>query len=441
MKNLRTCIALSGFASAIFFPGCTSPHRVLHCVGSETLPTEKQDVTFCIDRGTCQDTTPAKWCAYNLLADEDEFAKYNVNVNGWYSEWQGGCSVDDPPPGAIAGDAPTSCNPGGGEGGGGGGGGGATGDSTQTTGESSTSETTTPTSGESDSATTGEEEIKWLCSRYSPTNCQAQIGGDNVPGPPCWTEAPFESVCIFGTEAKAIEFCQADCLARDSSLLDRCNDENEPGNSCSIDDQGEVNDHGKMDCNLTDENNEGPVPVSEYLTWTCVPGTPMKLSQGAPLHPFQATGGVVFSDGTSASVQDIRGYIGYSTSNCVSGVCDFTIDALEGFRADFSGYYTDASGAVGTYDLNGADFQLVSAVVRGKWYSSRGTIVVSSSLLDAAFWLEDGVIDSTPLPMTTFPVMAIDQIVGSLRPGGALTLNLSYTWDGGVVYISLTTHS
>lgn len=326
------------------------------------------------------------------------------------------------------------------------------------TSDSTTGESTTGTPTTTDPTTGGSGEDVYLCSLRTHEKCADLIPDDalgalepdwydgahgNLPNnsswDACWVKVNqnfgnpgqkhFARCAHAADESAARLKCEANCQMRNTFLDDLC-----VGPGCT---------YNAINCNLNplEDPDDTPKLLSENTsTWECEPGGMIIPVWGGDtdLVLFDADGTMVLGDGTTASLLNVVGYLGFETTNCTATTCDLVIDALEGLSTNSAGYFMDAAGTSAPYSLKGFGFR-ASSVVTGQWDKIRGTVSFPTTTLAARFWADLLVYDGVELWPGT-QTIEIDQIVGSLTDeDGPLTLNLAYNSALGTANVSLTT--
>lgn len=409
--------------------------RVLTCIykdenGGNPDPTWNYTKRFCITAGLCT-AAPSVYCAYNIDGTEGTHNKYDPNpaAGEGYADWGEWC--DETCPSDANGDvfagkvAYPSC-------------GAAEPEPYPYQGVCPIEEdVTTPTTGSDESGdsssggdtgdTDGPIIETWICSEVAENNCQTRSNLD----PSCWAQdtSPSSSPCVTAaTRAEALAACQCLCDDFDDQAADGC------FGSCTV--------LSNLDCELT-AVGEGPVPLYQS-SHSCIPAEFPSSQQIVDANLeclesdlFDASISLVLHDGTNTAVTGLVGSLIYTTSGCVAGVCDFTLNALSIPFTNITGIYTlGTTTATGTYTLAGTTIQMLGSL-EGRWYQSRNTIVFPSD----TFWVHAEVngitLDSMPLPYSPLKI-GTDQAVGSLATTRPLSLNFTFEVPGGTASVSLT---
>ena len=149
---------------------------------------------------------------------------------------------------------------------------------------------------------------------------------------------------------------------------------------------------------------------------------------------FEASGSAILSDGGYASASSFVGSFIYETSNCVSGVCDFSLTGLNASSTVVAGSIYDPAGVPTPYEVDGISFHLNQAA-SGQWYQSSGRVVFPSDSIDIDIIVDnvtyDGV-SQTGLPSANVSI-EISQISASLPINGTLSLYMSLDVDGHTI--------
>lgn len=301
---------------------------------------------------------------------------------------------------------------------------------------------------------TGGAQDTYLCSLLSPTKCvdispdnhlESEFGADPWPMDPvldvCW--APIESDPLPAKQISKCQdaastndarlACQQDCDAFNKEVVKQC-----ALKGCTVVKEVDC----VLDGNVDGEPDafEGPHEATgECNSWRCPDGFDMlpAWDGSSEFAHFTGSGSMIMNDGHVAGMSSIRGYIGFSLTNCTLSSCDVTVDALEGLTRYAQGGYTDAAGGGGTYEIENMGFRGRTAF-SGTWDKARDTVSFPTAVIQAQFWASNVYIDGLPLPYG-FEVIEINQVVGSLSSEtGPLTLNLSYNLGFGTISVSLT---
>lgn len=434
-KNQKMLANFLGVAGVLCVGGCElydKKYHLLTCTLAENNAVEH----FCVpQKYSCElgaARTACSWNHFGELGKNEEFTEAL-----WSLPCPEGTEQGSLPPSNLndcGGESPASA----GASASNGGSGGSTGETGDATGD----------------PTEGMEDPVWLCSLRSPGKCAdvspddalaALIDGDPYPANPlldvCW--APIEldplpakkiSKCVRRpNQAGAIIACEEDCKALNKSIQDKCV---EP--DCVV-----VN---AIDCVLDGNVNglpdslELPKLLSEVETdWRCADGfDSVPAWEGSSIVLFGSSGSLVVSDGHSAGMTSVEGYLGYTLTNCTDESCTITIDALESVSRHAEGGYTNAAGGGGVFGIERLGFRSRNAF-SGLWNKTRGTVSFPAAIVEAQFWADMVYIDGLPV-WGGVRVTEIDQIVGSLRSAaGPLTLNLSHNLPEANVTVSLTT--
>lgn len=249
----------------------------------------------------------------------------------------------------------------------------------------------------------------------------------------CWQEGGTAIPCGMGTKEQAVNECAMDCsqergnredgLFSDESVIAEINGETHDTWDCSNTFfNGQVHFH---------DPNEGK-PSCNYV---------MPVWGGdSSIKSFTATLSVAGSDGGSSSQTGIQGYLAMKTENCTATKCDLIIDAMEMHSMPVIGIYTDAAGAQYSYEVWGADFQLAEEL-RGEWHPARGSVTFPLDTAALRGWAESASILDIPVPDVgpLLSMLRVEQLSGTLRDG-VLSLTMSYTHDGTLGVVSLTTN-
>lgn len=238
----------------------------------------------------------------------------------------------------------------------------------------------------------------------------------------------MKSPCTQASSAMAAHnACQADCNMKNSELVGKAVDA-DPSRAVT----------GSLNCSIG-TLGVAPVPLDDHFGWGCSDSSSLLVWGGtSTLKLATMSGTLSLSDGTMSSINGVRGYVGYATSGCANGVCEFVLDALEGFKADHSGNYMDAAGSPGTYTLSGLDFQALHPL-QGQLYQSRGAIVFPDGVGVGRFSIDGGAVDSFQLTAQTSPALFIDSVVGTLSSAGQLRLNFNFSGPDGFGSATLIT--
>ena len=230
----------------------------------------------------------------------------------------------------------------------------------------------------------------------------------------------MKSPCTQASSAMAAQgACQVDCNMKNTKLVGEAVDADPPRSVT-----------GSLNCSIG-TLGVAPVPLDDHFGWGCSDSSSLVAWGGtSTLKLATMSGTLSLSDGTMSSINGVRGYVGYATSGCANGVCDFVLDALEGFKADYSGNYMDAAGSPGTYALSGLDFEAIHPL-HGQLYQSRGAIVFPVGVGVGRFSIDGGAVDAFPLTAQTSPSLFIDSMVGTLSSAGQLTLNFNFNGPDG----------
>lgn len=248
----------------------------------------------------------------------------------------------------------------------------------------------------------------------------------------CWQEATAIP-CAMGTKADAVKECATDCAQERSNREDGL---------------------------LSDESVIPELPGETHDTWDCSTGffnTHVHLHEAgdgrpfcnyvvpvwggeSPIMSFTATLSVAGSDGGSTAQTGIQGYLAMKTENCSATKCDVIIDAMEMHSEPVLGTYTDASGAQYSYEVWGADFQLVEEL-QGEWYPARGAVTFPLDTAALRGWAEGASLLDIPFPDIgpLESIVRVEQLSGTFQ-NGVLSLTMSYTHEGTLGVLSLTTN-
>lgn len=193
-----------------------------------------------------------------------------------------------------------------------------------------------------------------------------------------------------------------------------------------------------IDCTL-DDSPLGDEPEILTAPYVCesLPSPLLAWGGVTTLRSFESTTGLAMSSGGSTASGDIIGYIGFDVSNCSSGTCDVTIDALEIAKTDVAGTLADAAGPIATYAIEGVDMRLTQ-VVHGTLHQRTGNIVFPTEPFIGILTADEVSIDNTPIGAWE-TTQYVTQATGALSSTNVLTLNLTLNLDGGVVTMSLQT--
>ncbi|WP_224190691.1 hypothetical protein [Nannocystis pusilla] len=281
---------------------------------------------------------------------------------------------------------------------------------------------------------------KYVCSQVAQSTCREYDYLD-LPDPPndkqCWVHDQLsdnhkpcvDAYSIEEAEMKCASFCSKAEAWGKAEYIDAYNEDDTTG-----DPKDWVT--PAMDCVI--DGDPHVVSLKDPLD-ICVEEDVYPLPEwdgASPLVIVELSAALTTLNGGSTALQDVTGYIGYQVTNCVSGVCDITIDALEGIQTDVAGIFTAADGSRTDYAIEGLDFRLIQTW-RGKLNEARGTVTFPDSPFVGNVSAEAYSIGG--VPMGDWKTTAIvEQAVGSLR-NNTLTLNLTVNLTDGVFLVSLQT--
>jgi hypothetical protein len=264
----------------------------------------------------------------------------------------------------------------------------------------------------------------WVCAVNAEANCLLTEDG-TCPGPGgggdydhayCWT-GPGEVPCVNAfSEEIAQGLCEDDCIAQSGIYTANLFPSETVCKS--------------MVCDGT---------IVQPVRLSTLPGVVCEGGSGAlpawdgtgSFQAFTASAGVIFADGSTGTLSDLRGYMHYTVANCTATACDVAIDVIEATRQSGPLLVTYPSGGSTSYAVEGLDFRLLQAVT-GEADMATGDVRFGTPFYGTGWAREiDAATTLTGPSVSAFAATAD----GTLSANGALELSLSFDIDGATVLI------
>lgn len=269
--------------------------------------------------------------------------------------------------------------------------------------------------------TEGDGENLYVCSPSASTNCQE----NNLNDPDkCWSTQGTVP-CVYAPSLEDAQYeCACDCVAQQEVFKMNCSGD-DPSDQCYIEEY--------MNCTV----GQGVTP---QLKTTCDGYTCMGVEGQPPPAgvncldsvPFVAKGALLIEDGSGAVHNTlVRGYIGYNTSNCITGTsepkCDFTVHTLQVSHDDLVGKYLSGTGNAEPFDITQLDGGMIASL-NGVWYPDTKAVVFPNGNLSFHLSTPNADLGVGGAIWGNSPLLVTNQIVGAMNNAGDLSLTFTMSY-------------